>query len=320
MTYTYNDQAIFEAVPGAKAIIRRPIGMPDKKWAKYADGVVKALDNRAPCTPLERGESLHKAASLMMVEAVNACLAESAPPMKLVDILARELKAWPDCIVVGQSTSGQLHKNSAPNSGSCFGHTSEVYSKAVDWKTAYVTRAEWQAAVDALNAPKVDIADGNVRLGVLIEMGYLKPVRFETPSYDFSAWPPERFDCGLLPSLYVQSFGRSKRHQPVEPKPKSTAQENTEFLQARVKLLEAQNIELVKQSWLPNKDAAASRDRIKDLESQLEQLSADNEILSDIVVQLDDNAIQVLMRARDGDGLYFTSKEGQKVSVLRSGS
>lgn len=231
MTYTYNDQAIFEAVPGAKAIIRRPIGMSDKKWAKYADGVVKALDNRAPCTPLERGEAIHKA----MLDG-----AQESPSMKLVDILARELKAWPDCIVVGQSTSGQLHKNSASNSGSCFGHTSEVYSKAVDWKTAYVTRAEWQAAVDALKAPNADIVDGNVRLGVLIEMGYLKPVRLETPSYDFSAWTPERFDCGLLPSLYVQSFGRSKRHQPVEPKPKSTAQENTEFLQARVKLLEAE--------------------------------------------------------------------------------
>lgn len=233
MTYTYNDQAIFEAVPGAKAIIRRPIGMSDKKWAKYADGVVKALDNRAPCTPLERGEAIHKA----MLDG-----AQESPSMKLVDILARELKAWPEPTVPlngGKDDCCQSDETTEVYFG--YGREPVLLSKRAENTIGVsVTRAEWQAAVDALKAPKVDIADGNVRLGVLIEMGYLKPVRFETPSYDFSAWPPERFDCGLLPSLYVQSFGRSKRHQPVEPKPKSTAQENTEFLQARVKLLEAE--------------------------------------------------------------------------------
>lgn len=221
MTYTYNDQAIFEAVPGAKAIIRRPIGMSDKKWAKYADGVVKALDNRAPCTPLERGEAIHKA----MLDG-----AQESPSMKLVDILARELKVWPE----GVSCLSQLQHDGAIINGN--GYDGREWARlqiAEDTPPAgvLVTEAEWQAAVDALKAAdsKPDTArateargqakDELYTLGALIEMGYLRPTdRIETPSYDFSAWPPERFDCGLLPSVYVQSFGRSKRYQPVKAK------------------------------------------------------------------------------------------------------
>lgn len=229
MTYTYNDQAIFEAVPGAKAIIRRPIGMPGFRWKTYAAGVVLALNSNSSTSALELGEAIHKA----MLDGDK-----ESPSMKLVDILALEIKVWPKgCQYISHDQSVGVFA-SLEGGGNIKLKVGDHY--IADTPKQVVTRAEWQAAVDALKAPKVDIADGNVRLGVLIEMGYLKPVRFETPSYDFSAWPPERFDCGLLPSLYVQSFGRSKRHQPVEPKPKSTAQENTEFLQARVKLLEAE--------------------------------------------------------------------------------
>lgn len=78
--------------------------------------------------------------------------------MKLVDILASELKHWPSTrtAAVGQSNSGSLHLNEEPRHGSeFFGWTTCKFTMAEDCQSAWVTRAEWQAAVDALNAPKV---------------------------------------------------------------------------------------------------------------------------------------------------------------------
>lgn len=71
--------------------------------------------------------------------------------MKLVDILARELKAWPEgWDDAGQSESGRLHVVTGwePSKG----RTYESYTQAEDWASAVVTRAEWQAAVEALKA------------------------------------------------------------------------------------------------------------------------------------------------------------------------
>lgn len=89
--------------------------------------------------------------------------------MKLVDILARELDrwvAWGDKIV--QDDDGYIV---------AFEHEAELKCVDGDWKgpscdpicvldlaedhkTSIVTRAEWQAAVDVLNAPKVVEWDG----------------------------------------------------------------------------------------------------------------------------------------------------------------
>lgn len=83
--------------------------------------------------------------------------------MKLVDILASELKHWPSTrtAAVGQSNSGSLHLNEEPRHGSeFFGWTTCKFTMAEDCQSAWVTRAEWQAAVDALNAPKVVEWDG----------------------------------------------------------------------------------------------------------------------------------------------------------------
>lgn len=72
--------------------------------------------------------------------------------MKLIDILARDLKDWPwSTSVVGQACDGSLHLNRAFDP--CLGHSVERFEKADDWAEAHVTRAEWQAAVDALNKP-----------------------------------------------------------------------------------------------------------------------------------------------------------------------
>lgn len=235
MTYAFNDQAIFESVPGAKAIVRRPIGMSEKKWAKYADGVVKALDNRAPCTPLERGEAIHKA----MLDDAREPLS-----MKLVDILARELKVWPEswgifCVatkVEGNDAAWFNHRNPVFKDGGWQDLGSvELWlsQEPEDRKQVVVRRFEWQAAVDALNAPK---AYCRVDLSSMIHAGWLDAI-----------WPRNTYSIERAPGLaYVQSIGRCTRKLVVDPKPepKTDSQENKKFLEARVKLLEAELAEL----------------------------------------------------------------------------
>ena len=79
--------------------------------------------------------------------------------MKLVDILARELKVWPEGYDdIGQAESGRLHVVTGWHFKK--GWTEEYFAQAEDWTSAVITRAEWQAAVDALNAPKVVEWDG----------------------------------------------------------------------------------------------------------------------------------------------------------------
>lgn len=77
--------------------------------------------------------------------------------MKLVDILALDLKVWPDrAESISQGSSGMVFY--FPFGG----RVHELDGKGIsdDWNAAAVTRAEWQAAVDALNAPKVVEWDG----------------------------------------------------------------------------------------------------------------------------------------------------------------
>lgn len=69
---------------------------------------------------------------------------------KLVEILARELREWPNgWIAVGQACDGSLHGK--PFDGR---YTGEKYSVCDRYIAEEVTRAEWQAAVDALDIPK----------------------------------------------------------------------------------------------------------------------------------------------------------------------
>ena len=79
--------------------------------------------------------------------------------MKLVDILARELKVWPaDCDSVTQS---KLHAEIHNTPNGCISESRKflpgIFLNERHEEDGYplVTRAEWQAAVDALNAPKV---------------------------------------------------------------------------------------------------------------------------------------------------------------------
>lgn len=71
--------------------------------------------------------------------------------MKLVDILARELKVWPELAkTIEQSAVGMVFFD--PYVGKIL----EVacFDLADDWRDAQVTQAQWQAAVDALKAEK----------------------------------------------------------------------------------------------------------------------------------------------------------------------
>ena len=70
--------------------------------------------------------------------------------MKLVDILARDLKEWPSekWKSVGQSNTGSLFRAS-DWSFHRDGWTAEKYKMADDWAYAIVTREQWRAAVDA---------------------------------------------------------------------------------------------------------------------------------------------------------------------------
>ena len=77
--------------------------------------------------------------------------------MKLVDILARELKVWPESVVrISQMTSGDIWGALADGGFACVG----IATLADDFGMKPVLRSEWQAAVDALNAPKVVEWDG----------------------------------------------------------------------------------------------------------------------------------------------------------------
>ena len=79
--------------------------------------------------------------------------------MKLVDILARKLKAWPEVL---ECLSQQKGTGYIINGKGFDGRAFDALEIADETLIAgaIVTRAEWQAAVDALNAPKVVEWDG----------------------------------------------------------------------------------------------------------------------------------------------------------------
>ena len=103
--------------------------------------------------------------------------------MKLVDILARELKVWPDgAATVDQSTIDlEVYAYDASKKLSS---TMIFLSVIADDPDEEVTRAQWQAAVDALNKPPILVRH-------LIDNGWLKS-----------------------PSLHLQQIGRAERKLP----------------------------------------------------------------------------------------------------------
>lgn len=73
--------------------------------------------------------------------------------MKLVDILARELKVWPEgASKLTQSFAGMVFYQDSAQQIVPLGRM-EISN---DLRDEYVTRAEWQSAVDALNQSELD--------------------------------------------------------------------------------------------------------------------------------------------------------------------
>lgn len=109
--------------------------------------------------------------------------------MKLVDILARELKVWPE----GLECLSQLKGTGYIINGKGFdGRAFDALRIADETLVAgaIVTRAEWQAAVNALNAPKPKI----ITAAELLGDGYLTmPVslyqRWGGRAYNFEKQP-----------------------------------------------------------------------------------------------------------------------------------
>lgn len=65
--------------------------------------------------------------------------------MKLVEILARELKEWPSCTdVVGQAIDGTIHLCDSFDAN-MNGHSDQVFNIAEDSAYTDVTRSQWEA-------------------------------------------------------------------------------------------------------------------------------------------------------------------------------
>jgi len=79
---------------------------------------------------------------------------------KLVEILAVELKEWPEGFLdVGQASEGSLH---LPGIGDHVRHTFERYTLADDWMIAIVTRPQWEAERAKMSKQKAN-AQGWIR-------------------------------------------------------------------------------------------------------------------------------------------------------------
>ena len=92
--------------------------------------------------------------------------------MKLVDILARELTAWPETTRLAQDSNGHVFGWTGFPNWDCDQWLIDVGASldkcrpgemdlADDHMTSSVTRVEWQAAVDALNADKCEHSYAN---------------------------------------------------------------------------------------------------------------------------------------------------------------
>ena len=129
--------------------------------------------------------------------------------MKLLDILARELKVWPDALghAVGQSADGTLHCEMEP-AGTEIVWTSEKYTVCKKYISDCVTRAEWQAAVDALNADKCEHSYSN-NIGCP-ECGELSAPK--VVEWDGEGEPPVGIECEWHPNVHgwvkVKILGR----------------------------------------------------------------------------------------------------------------
>jgi hypothetical protein len=164
---------------------------------------------------------------------------------KLIDILARELKVWPkfrrECIQSGEDSEIYFDGGS--------GDDLYVTERAEDGGLygAVVTRAEWQAAVDTLNASKVVEWDGSGRppAGTICEvlwnesrMEYLKTKVFGVNEH---GQPIHRFDEGPKKYQYqadaLRTASGTKTFRPVRTAEQVAAEEREKSVNEALSIL-----------------------------------------------------------------------------------
>ena len=119
--------------------------------------------------------------------------------MKLVDILAQELKDWPH-----DSLGAKQHKNGwvSMDMVQCEPcGTVKSFAMSEDQSTAIVTRTEWQAAVDALNAKEIIYSSENVSINAdcisITESGSDPECKIVSKDWGGDGLPPAGTICEL---------------------------------------------------------------------------------------------------------------------------
>ena len=121
--------------------------------------------------------------------------------MKLVDILARELKVWPaKAEYCWQDYDRGIRFYGAGIGDFIASELSCEFRSRGNTVDHTVTRAKWQAAVDALKAPPIQI------IGDLPKPGWIVPEK--TADLIANSWLES-------PSLHIQQFGRVERKLPA---------------------------------------------------------------------------------------------------------
>lgn len=130
---------------------------------------------------------------------------------KLVEILAAELKEWPEGFDdVGQADRGSLH---LPGIGDHVKHTSERYTQACDWMNAIVTREMWEAERAKLSKPKAN-AHGWIRhKGRKMPVSACKVVEIRTRGGEFEVCRASGFNWAAEDEDQIMAY---RLHQPEQ--------------------------------------------------------------------------------------------------------
>lgn len=158
--------------------------------------------------------------------------------MKLVDILARELKEWvSDWPAMGQAKDGTLHRE--PFLG---GHTSFSLTRASDYVQAIVTRAQWKEAREALSKPAETPAwngEGHPPLGTICEFTQSNSPFARCEVVFSSPWVTvvrgKGFDDDAV-DIAVSCMDKDARFRPIRTPEQIAAEEREKFIDELIKV------------------------------------------------------------------------------------
>lgn len=181
--------------------------------------------------------------------------------MKLLQLLAKELKEWPSSNPdsVGQAVDGTLYYL-CNGSGACYARSKKKYTHNTDHATAIVTRADWEAE----KARIAGKADGGWKRHKGVKQPVADGVKVEirTRGGDFEVCSADGFAWGATGNSQIMTY---RIHNPVEqPAIEPAVVENVQAFNAQAELL----YDPVAQGQLQ------WRDRIYELDTQRAELEA----------------------------------------------